>query len=266
VPKFLGNCGSFRLNALIPGSARRWRVAFDGSPKSPASGFKVEIATASENHPADNISLDASSGGSDKLRLAPMKDKAPNIRILTIRDQKVVLDTDLAAVYGVPTKVLNQAFRRARNRFPRDFAFQLSVEEYDAMRSQIVTGSFRERTMRSQIVTGSTASGKRSQSATGSRRNIRYRPWAFTEHGALQAANILRSDRAIAMSVYVIRAFIEQREKLAANAAILKRLAEIDKTLLEHDTVLREIYQKLLPLLAPPPEPPRRQIGFQAAS
>ena len=117
-----------------------------------------------------------------------MKDKAPNIRILTIRDQKVVLDTDLAAVYGVPTKVLNQAFRRARNRFPRDFAFQLSVEEYDAMRSQIVTASSRERTMRSQIV-------------TESRRNIRYRPWAFTEHGALQAANILRSDRAIAMSV-----------------------------------------------------------------
>jgi hypothetical protein len=68
------------------------------------------------------------------------------------------------------------------------------------------------------------------------------------------------------MSVYVIRAFIEQREKLAANAAILKRLAEIDKTLLKHDTALRDIYQKLLPLLAPPPEPPRRQIGFHAAS
>jgi hypothetical protein len=68
------------------------------------------------------------------------------------------------------------------------------------------------------------------------------------------------------MSVYVIRAFIEQREQLAANVAILKRLAEIDKTLLEHDTALREIYQKLLPLLTPPPEPPRRQIGFSAAS
>jgi hypothetical protein len=106
----------------------------------------------------------------------------------------------------------------------------------------------------------------RSQFATASRRNIRYRPWAFTEHGALQVANVLQSDRAIAMSVYVIRAFIEQREKLAANAAILKRLAEIDKTLLEHDTTLRDIYQKLLPLLAPPPEPARRQIGFHAGS
>ena len=121
--------------------------------------------------------------------------------------------------------------------------------------------------MRSHIVIASSgAKNQRSQIVIGSRRNIRYRPWAFTEHGALQAANILRSDRAVAMSVYVIRAFIEQREKLAANAAILKRLAEIDETLLEHDTVLRDIYQKLLPLLAPPPEPTRRQIGFHGAS
>jgi len=121
--------------------------------------------------------------------------------------------------------------------------------------------------MRSQIVIASSgAKNQRSQILTGSRRNIRYRPWAFTEHGALQVANILRTDRAIAMSVYVIRAFIDLRVKIAANAAILKRLAEIDKTLLEHDTALRDIYQKLLPLLAPPPDPPRRQIGFSAAS
>jgi ORF6N domain-containing protein len=182
-----------------------------------------------------------------------MKDKAPDIRILTIRDQKVVLDSDLARVYGVSTRLLNQALRRNKRRFPADFAFRISGEEYEAMRSQIVIAS-------------STAEGIRSQIVTGFRRNIRYRPWAFTEHGALQAANILRSDRAIAMSVYVIRAFIEQREKLAANATILKRLAEIDKALLEHDTALRDIYQKLLPLLAPFPEPPRRQIGFSAAS
>jgi ABC-type uncharacterized transport system fused permease/ATPase subunit len=88
----------------------------------------------------------------------------------------------------------------------------------------------------------------------------------FTEHGALQVANVLQTDRAISMSVFVIRAFIEQREMLAANAAILKRLAEIDKTLLEHDTALREIYQKLVPLLSPPPEPQRKRIGFNAAS
>jgi len=191
------------------------------------------------------------------------KDKAPKIRILTVRSQKIVLDVDLARIYGVTTKRLNEQFRRNKKRFPRDFAFQLTTEEDHAVRSQLVTASA-DPTMRSQIATASSR-GMRSQIAAGSKRNIRYRPWAFTEHGALQVANILRSNRAIAMSVYVIRAFIEQREKLAANAAILKQLAEIDKTLLEHDTALRDIYQKLLPLLAPPPEPSRRQIGFSAA-
>ena len=175
-----------------------------------------------------------------------MKSKAPNIRILTLRDQKVVIDSDLAAVYVVTTKRLNEQFRRNRKRFPKDFAFQLTAEEYEQLRSQSAT----------------LEDDKRSQIATTSRRRIQHRPWAFTEHGALQVANILRSDRAIAMSVYVIRAFIELREEVATNVAILKRLSEIDKSLLLHDTALRDIYQKLLPLLSPPPEPPRRQIGF----
>jgi ORF6N domain len=182
----------------------------------------------------------------------------PTITTLTIRRQKVVLDSDLAAVYGVTTKRLNEQFRRNRKRFPTDFAFQLGVEEYQFLGSQIATlekGRSSGESIRSQIATLKRGRGQ----------HRKYRPWVFTEHGALQAANILRSDRAIAMSVYVIRAFIEQREKLAANAAILKRLAEIDMTLLEHDTALRDIYQKLLPLLAPPPEPPRKQIGFHAA-
>ena len=199
-----------------------------------------------------------------------MRNKPPNVRILTIRQQKVVLDSDLAAVYGVPTRRLNEQFRRNRKRFPEDFAFQLTAEEFAALTSQIATldeGRSDRDPIRSQSATGSSRSqSMRSQIATASRRNIRYRPWVFTEHGALQAANVLRSERAIAMSVYVIRAFIEQREKLAANAAILKRLAEIDKSLLEHDTALRDIYQKLLPLLAPPPEPTRRRIGFHGVS
>jgi len=87
-------------------------------------------------------------------------------------------------------------------------------------------------------------------------------PFAFTEHGALMAATVLNSPKAVAMSVYVVRAFIQMREQLAANRQILKRLVEIDKTLLEHDSVLRDIYRKLLPLLQPPPEPPKRRIGF----
>jgi len=201
-----------------------------------------------------------------------MRNKRPSIRILTLRGEKVVLDSDLAAVYGVTTKRLNEQFRRNRRRFPEDFAFQLTANEFESLRSQIATlneDTTSGDSMRSQTATtsrGSEPMWSQFASTSEKRRRKTHRPWAFTEHGALQAANILRSDRAIAMSVYVIRAFIEQREKLAANAAILKRLAEIDKTLLEHDTALREIYQKLLPLLAPPAEPPRKQIGFHAAT
>jgi hypothetical protein len=108
------------------------------------------------------------------------------------------------------------------------------------------------------------ASG-RPEIATSSRkhRGKTYRPWAFTEHGALMAANILRSKQAVEMSVFVIRAFVKMREQWVANMAILKRLAEIDRTLLQHDSALRSIWTKLQPLLAPPPEPPRRRIkGF----
>jgi hypothetical protein len=107
-----------------------------------------------------------------------------------------------------------------------------------------------------------------SQFVTSSRkhRGAAYRPWAFTEHGALVAANILRSEQAVEMSVFVVRAFMQMRERLVANAAILRRLAEIDKTLLEHDSALRTLWTKLQPLLEPPPvappPPPRRIKGF----
>jgi hypothetical protein len=175
---------------------------------------------------------------------------APDISRLihSIRDRRVVLDADLAGLYGVPTKRLNEQFRRNLNRFPEDFAFQLGPDEWAVLRSQI-EGLNRGQGMRSQI-------------ATASKRNIRYLPVVFTEHGALMAANILNSPRAVAMSVYVIRAFVKMREDVAANAAILRRLAEIDRTLLIHDVTLREILQKLRPLLEPPPLPPKPEIGF----
>jgi hypothetical protein len=103
-----------------------------------------------------------------------------------------------------------------------------------------------------------------SQFVTSSKRHrgAAYRPYAFTEHGAIMAATVLNSAEAVTMSLYVVRAFVRMREDLAANAAILKRLAEIDKSLLLHDTALRDIYQKLLPLLAPEPPQPKCQIGF----
>ncbi len=177
--------------------------------------------------------------------------------IFTIRRQRVILDAELARLYGVSTGRFNEAFIRNKRRFPGDFSFQLTAEEYANLRSQDATSSFQR----------SNSKGKKdnwSQSATSSSHGgRRYRPWVFTEHGALMAANILRSEQAERMSVYVIRAFVRLREELAANTAILKRLAEIDRTLLQHDVALRDIYRKLLPLLQPPPDPPKRRIGFQ---
>lgn len=179
--------------------------------------------------------------------------------IVVIRNQRVILDADLARLYGVQTKRFNEAFKRNRQRFPDDFAFQLTTAEFNNLRSQIVTSS-------SQPFESTGANQNWSQFATSSSRHrgTVYRPWAFTEHGAVMAANILRSEQAIHMSVFVVRAFVRLREHIVANQAILKRLAEIDRTLLQHDTALLDLYEKLLPLLQPPPDPPKRGIGFQS--
>jgi hypothetical protein len=179
--------------------------------------------------------------------------------ILNLRGQKVILDADLAELYGVPTKVFNQAVKRNADRFPADFRFQLTLKEWSHMRSQIVTAS-----LKTSQVEGVTPNWSQFVTSSKRHRGAAYRPTAFTEHGAIMAATILNSNEAIAMSVFVVRAFMQMREQLAANAAILKRLAEIDKTLLEHDSALRTIWAKLQPLLAPQPEPPKRRIGFNA--
>jgi len=157
-------------------------------------------------------------------------------RIIDVRGAKVLLDADLAELYAVSTKALNQAVKRNRQKFPPDFMFRLTKGE----KYEVVTNCDHLQRL------------KFSYSL----------PLAFTEHGALMAANVLNSPKAVAMSVYIIRAFLKLRETLAANQAILKRLAEIDKTLLQHDSALRDIYRELQPLLQPPPELPRRRIGF----
>ncbi len=159
------------------------------------------------------------------------------LRILSIRGRRVLLDADLARLYGVETRVLNQAVKRNPDRFPEEFAFSLTREEILSI-SQTVT---------------SLAALKFSKSVQ-----------VFTEHGALQAAGVVNSPAAVQISLYVIRAFVKLREELTTNVAILKRLAEIDRTLLQHDSALRDVYRKLLPLLQPPPEPPKRRIGFNA--
>jgi hypothetical protein len=207
-----------------------------------------------------------------------MKPKKPiESLILTLHGQKVILDADLAELYGVPAKAFNQAIKRNAERFPADFSFQLTAAEWANLRSQIATSCLEVPpkqgvpTNSSQNATSSMQLAERqnvlanwSQFVTSSKRHrgAAYRPWAFTEHGAIMAATVLNSPEAVAMSVFVVRAFMQMREQLAANAAILKRLAEIDKTLLEHDSALRAIWTKLQPLLAPPPEPPKRRIGF----
>jgi hypothetical protein len=183
--------------------------------------------------------------------MSPGKNDQPAARICVVRSRRVILDADLARIYGTTTSAFNQAIRRNRARFPADFAFQLTAPESVALHAQIAEYK-EDETMWSQIVTTSKPQ----------RRRLGNRPWVFTEHGAVMAANVLRSARAVEMSVYVVRAFILQRETLATNGTILKRLAEIDRTLLEHDTALQTLWKKLQPLLAPPPEPSRRRIGF----
>ncbi len=176
-------------------------------------------------------------------------------RIFTIRGQRVILDADLARLYGTTTKAFNQAIKRNAARFPKDFAFQPTEEEAEVLRSQIVT------------LDGESAPSMRSQSVVSSREQDRrgkhrkYRPWVFTEHGAVMAANVLRSSKAVVMSVYVVRVFVRMREELMTSAVIMKRLAEVDRKLVTHDVILRDIYEKLRPLLAPPPGP-RKEMGF----
>lgn len=177
--------------------------------------------------------------------------------IVRIRGERVILDADLARLYGVTTKRFNEAFKRNRQRFPEDFAFRLTPAEFANLKSQFVIS-------RSQDVDSKGKKDNWSQIATSSGRHRAtvYSPWAFTEHGALMAANILRSAQAVQMSVFVIRAFVRMREQVAANTAILKRLAQIDKTLLEHDAALAAMYRKLLPLLQPEPAPKNGVLAF----
>jgi hypothetical protein len=188
--------------------------------------------------------------------------------IYVLRGQRVILDADLARIYGVATFRFNEAFKRNRHRFPADFAFQLTAGEFAALRAPIDSDMGAPDSSQSAMSSsppsdvGHEVMSSQFARRLSLRRGTAYRPWAFTEHGALMAANILHSERATHMAVYVVRAFVQMREQLAANAAILKRLAEIDKTLLEHDAALRDVYRKLLPMLQPPPEPPKCRIGF----
>ena len=164
------------------------------------------------------------------------------IPILRIRGRSVLIDADLARLYGVPTRVLNQAIRRNSDRFPGDFQFRLSEEE----KREVITNCDHLRALKFSATL----------------------PLAFTEHGTLMAANVLNNPQAIQMSLFIVRAFVQQRETLATHISIQKRLAEIDRTLLIHDAAVRDLYRKLRPLLLAGLVPsgkeigPRKEIGF----
>jgi len=174
--------------------------------------------------------------------------------IRTIRGVRVMLDRDLAKIYGVPTFRFNEAIKRNRHRFPPDFMFQLTREEFNSLKSQIAMS---KRENSSQIAMSS-----------GKHRGAAYRPYAFTEHGALQAANVLRSSRAVQMSVFVIRAFVKMRETLRAAPELARKLAALEKKLTArldvHEAAIVQVLQEVMQILNPPPTPtpPRPQIGF----
>src|SRR5207237_4379341 len=175
--------------------------------------------------------------------------------IHTIRGVRVMLDRDLAKIYGVPTFRFNEAIKRNRHRFPGDFAFQLTAKKFASLRSRAATtnpqtaGNLEDTTNSSQIAMSSK-----------SRRGATYRPWAFTEHGALQAANVLRSPRAVQMSVFVIRAFVKMRETLLGTRELAKKLAALEKKLTSrltaHAVAIVEVLQELMQIFTPRPPPP----------
>jgi hypothetical protein len=172
-----------------------------------------------------------------KSALAPSTVPRIETRIFLVRGQKVLIDYDLAVLYAVQVKALNQAVKRNKKRFPPDFVFRLTAKENRNLKSQIVTTS----------------------SSHGGRRTL---PYAFTEHGAIMAASVLNSPRAIEMSVFVVRAFVRLRDALASHKALAAKFAELEQRLETHDKAIGEIIDAIRALVTPP-ERPARKIGFR---
>ncbi len=166
--------------------------------------------------------------------------------IVTLRGEKVILDSDLAGIYGVKTGVLNRAVKRHWKRFPEDFIFRLSTEEAAALRCQ--SGTSKRMTVHGHLGPG--------------RGGRRYLPYAFTEHGAIMAATVLNSPRAVQMSVFVVRAFVRLRQLAGMNRAMAGKLAELERRVAGHDEAIRSLVRTIRQLMAPP-ETGRRSIGFR---
>src|SRR5438132_4046476 len=197
----------------------------------------------------------------EKEIIAPIVDLEDLIH--EVREQKVILDADLARIYGVTTKRLNEQVKRNRERFPADFAFQLTTKESVGLRSQIATGSSQEADSWEDV-------SNRSQFATGSQkhRDPRLRPYAFTEHGAIMAANVLNSARAVQMSVFVVRAFLKMRAFLGDKRELAQKLASLEKELKKrldvHEAIIVTILQRVMDIIDPPalPAPPPQTANW----
>jgi hypothetical protein len=173
-------------------------------------------------------------------------------RIVLIRGERVMLANDLAALYGVATKALNQAVKRNIDRFPDDFMFQLTKEEHEVVANcdQLSKTSAESRNLRSQIVTSSWG---------GARRAL---PYAFTEHGVIMAANLMRSPRAVQVSIYIVRAFVKLREVLSTHKELSRRLDELERKVKKHDGQIVALIEAIRQLMNEPATP-RKPIGFQ---
>ena len=169
-------------------------------------------------------------------------------RIFVIRGQKVMLDADLAELYGVETKAFNQAVKRNADRFPEDFMFQLTPEEFVGLRCQFGTSN-----LRSQIVTSNIPSGR------GGRRHV---PYVFTEHGAIMVASVLNSTRAIEISVHVVRAFVHLRELVSTHKELSQKLNQLERKVGAHDRAIAELINAIRLLMTPVEPNKKRPIGF----
>lgn len=172
-------------------------------------------------------------------------------RIHLVRGQRVMLDSDLAELYGVITKRFNEQVKRNIDRFPADFMFQLTDAEHDSLRSQIAALNMDD-SLRSQFATSNSRRGGR-----------RYLPYAFTEHGAIMAASVLNSPRAVEMSVFVVRAFVQLRELLASHRELAERLDELERKLATHDRAIAGLIDAIRQLTSVPART-SRPIGFTA--
>lgn len=169
--------------------------------------------------------------------------------VCAIRGEKVLLDADLAALYGVATKVFNQAVKRNRERFPTDFMFQLTAGEWEALRSQTVTASSARKEMRSQTV-------------TASRRNVGALPYAFTEQGVAMLSSVLRSPRAVEVNIAIMRTFVQLRRLMDSNRALARKIEAMEKTYDEQFAIVFDAIKRLIAEDQARTARPKRRIGF----